>query len=152
MCPVSCTALQTSSEADRSSDGQYALPFSRSFQSDRRNGTPGYADQDLDLVAGGLQGVQQLEDVLVAPRFEVEFHLGGVDRDVLGGAVVLDCVDVGPVVRQQVDQVLEGAGAILQDGPDSSESSRKSAGEKESAKPLAEREIMCRARDYVGNR
>jgi hypothetical protein len=59
--------------------------------------------------------------VLVAPRFEVEFDLGGVDRDVLGGAVVLDCVDVGPGVRQQVDQVLEGAGAVLQDGPDPEE-------------------------------
>ena len=63
----------------------------------------GCSDQDLDLVAGGLHRVQQFRNVLVAPRFEVEFHLGGVDRDVLGGAVVLDCVDVGPGGRQQVD-------------------------------------------------
>ena len=45
----------------------------------------GRSDQDLDLVTGGLHRVQQFRNVLVAPRFEVEFDLGGVDRDVLGG-------------------------------------------------------------------
>jgi len=67
------------------------------------------------------EGTEQFVHVLRAAGFEVQLDLRGVHADVPRGPVVPDTVDVRPLAGDNVEEVVQRAGAVLEDGPDAEE-------------------------------